>query len=271
MTTPHNSKKQRRKAFTLLETLTALTLSILLTALMLRLFADTTQLWQQSSSRLDTMRDAHAALKMMSADLSSLKAAPEAPSDFPILAIQAHPESDPQTHWNDELYALVPMRNSGSSDLCAVGYYCAWDPVKNGYVLRRQISQSDAVYAALHAASEDRATPKTPFLSRFHPRDAPSEELASYVWDLQFRMPDPERRSSALPRHSALFNRRLPPWVEIRFKALSATDGSRRGSSQAAPSLWLPEATSSTGPLGILQRQFLCRGQQFATRVRIAQ
>ena len=79
-----------------------------------------------------------------------------------------------------EAYAVAPMANSGKSDLCAVGYYLAWDATVKAYRLKRLFKDSDTTVTSLAKGTPD-------FTTLFTKATANEEDLASYAWDLRFR------------------------------------------------------------------------------------
>ena len=179
---------------------------------------------------------------------------------LPTLALQryADPAPDASGPVNEEIYCLTNIPNSGASSLCAVGYFCQWmpdirPPIANcpqAYALMRQALNSNDTFAKIQTAS---LIPKNPltFDDFFTGATSPAPtQLAAYIWDLRFRIdtdlndsasafpdgnaPDAPRDHSPTPRFyrgdgsvSQPYPPRLPAYVEIRFKALSALAGRR--------------------------------------------
>ncbi|MEA3210327.1 MAG: hypothetical protein QOE70_3384 [Chthoniobacter sp.] len=102
---------RKRRAFTLGEMLVALAVTSLLMVLMMRMFMDSTAIWQQNEERLDTFREARAALQLMARELATVNAVPHVPDQFPVLALRHHPTTTTPDQVNEEVYALASVPN----------------------------------------------------------------------------------------------------------------------------------------------------------------
>ena len=157
---------------------------------------------------------------------------------------------------NEEVYCLTTIPNNGASNLCAVGYFCEWRPdfdtnthAPHAYSLMRQSLGSGApantatntaavpgLYDRFTAAINDPVLSFTDVFDREAPPTTTSTstppksiatELASYIWDLQIRTPatlqsTADISADASNMYKQTSNQRvLPPYVEVRFKALS--------------------------------------------------
>lgn len=106
--------------------------------------------------------------------------------------------------------------------------------------------------------------------------------LSSYIWDLQFRTPDTITQTGTFPAPSpsplptatpylatAPFSATLPPYVEIRFKALSARAARKlEGNTLVGPTTWNDaNATGSGSDARIYQQIILPGTRQFVARV----
>ena len=80
-----------------------------------------------------------------------------------------------------EAYAIIPMKNKGKSDLCAVGYYLDWDGTSKTYSLRRFAKTSDDTAKGLAQSTPDFGT----LYDRT--KATTPETIASYVWGLELR------------------------------------------------------------------------------------
>lgn len=274
-----------RRGFTLVEMIVALAVTSVLTVLMLRMFTDSSTIWKREDERLDTFREARAALQLMARELGAVNPVPEVnpvaggPEQFPALALRYHsatPEAEKTTPGNQEIYALAALPNRGKSDLCAIGYFCEWVAAKNCYVLRRQFVDSDETftrlqrvlkaaapmpYPASFAALYDRTAP----LSGGTAAVDPVQDVATYVWDLQFTLPAPS--ATALPPkwlEQKIYARELPQWVEIRFKALGSNAARKLEGQTFSRTDWF--ATTAVP----YQRFILPGEQQFVTRVKLS-
>lgn len=233
---------------------------------------------------------------------------------YPTLVLDRYYDpSDPSNNTNkdiaarqndpfEQLHCLTLVPNATPSPLCAVSYFCRWVPFKNAggapdysrgtYSLARRLVNSTNTFNRFKSA-----TPTTPFVKpldfiklfiRVADSDDPktkdpsvaipdANDLASYLWDLQFRVdtnlqvPPTATGSAQTPAadHAspacfyalgAPYPNSLPTYVEIRFKALSANAGARlRGSATRAD--W----TDPTKPL--YRIVILPNSQQFVRRV----
>ena len=194
------------------------------------------------------------------------------------------------------MYCLTNIPNSGSSTLCAVGYYCQWLPDLNGasanapkaYALMRQSLDSNGTFLRLKNAPPN--TPLT-FMQLFTPTVNPAAtvtQLASYIWDLRFRIDTdlnettvPDGNAANVPTdHSSparsyqdngagtVYPSYLPAFIEIRFKALSATAARRlEGNNNVSKQTWHDPDATSTANSPVYQSLIRPNLQQFVLRV----
>jgi type II secretory pathway component PulJ len=246
--------------FTLVETLVAVVLTLVLAGLMTRTVSDASALWRLHSARLDTFSEARAALQKISRDLASAQAFPEATRDMAVLCIRPHPQKAADAPPGLEFALLAQTPAPGQSDIRAVGYFCAWDSTLNGPVLRRQTAPAAATAEALRNLRPEEAHF---FPWNLLPRDAPNEVLAQFAWDLRVQIPGPT--GAPEPAGGLSFNRELPRWIEIRFKAVSPSALNSMGAFPQNALAW------QAGPLGWggspLQRLLLRHTREFATRI----
>ncbi len=265
------------RAFTLVELLVAMSVTSLLVVAMLRLFMDETSLWQKYDQKLDTFREARAAMQMMAKDFSGLRPAASAPTDFPMLALIAHPDTQPEDLVNEEIYGLPALRNQGANDLCAVGYYCVWVPAKNAFVLRRQCTESSTTFSLMQQALPVTSPLTGPLafqtiFSRAQKMQDDKvltiDDLATYIWDLKVVIPQTGTPPTGTPLQQlnwpqGNFSRELPAWVEIRFKALGVNAARRIAGSGVTRDTWFQ-------PDSDLYRNLILPGQQqFVTRIKL--
>ena len=196
------SLRQRRVAFTIVEMLVAMTVTLILVAALMRVFTATATTWQRGEAQVDAYREARGALQLMARDLSSTMQAASIPLPSPtpsaggatplaaspllptlLLQRSADAPADPGGPGNEEVYFLTNIPNSGSSTLCSVGYYCRWLPglasdsssvaPPHAYALLRQslvtkradgtlVNGSDGTFLRLSAASQ--AHPNMPLM-----------------------------------------------------------------------------------------------------------
>lgn len=284
--------KAKLRAFTLMELMVAMGVTSILVVLMLQIFERGSSAWQGNDEKLDTFREARAALQIMARDLSALSPAPAADAifptpaggaavptggastqSFPILTLDYHKDTPSEDKVNDEVYGLVGTRNRGLGDWCAVGYYCEWNKDMKAFVLRRQFANSDDTFARLQplakagVASSARALFESIFVRPAEPGDA----LATYVWDFHIDVPDPANANNLMAHPQGSFNRNLPPWIDIRFKALGANAARKLKYQNITREVWT-STKESPGPLRDLYDRYILPGeQQFYTRVRLTQ
>ncbi len=246
--------------FTLVETLAAVVLTLVLAGLMTRTVSDSSALWRLHSARLDTFSEARFALQRIYTDLASIQPFPEATRDMAVLCVRPHPQRAADTPPGTEFALLAQNPTPGQSDIRAVGYFCEWDPVLHGPVLKRQTASAANTTEALRNLRPEEAHC---FPWNLLPRNGPNEILAQFIWDLRVQIPDATgaQRTAA----SLSFNRQLPPWIEVRFKAVSPFALQPRTESRDDALAW------KTGPLSwhgsILQRSLLRHTREFAMRI----
>lgn len=233
-------------AFTIVELLVSITITLVIVVVLFQVFAATARQWQTSDQRIDTFRDARAILQIMARDLS--RANVNGSASMLMLSDYATVAPDPQ--FAKEADAITPIPNAGKSDLCTVGYYCAYDATTHAYSLKRLYKNSDTLFPSLATTAPNYTT--------IYQKDTPTpdEVAAGYVWDLQFRpgvgkdFVDP----TAVP--SSQWN-----WLEIRFKAMSPASGRNIRNTGIGLSTWF-DPTSSLYKTFILPYE-----QQFISRV----
>jgi hypothetical protein len=205
-----------------------------------RVFAAAASQWQSSEQRIDTFRDARAALQIMTRDLG------RADTNG---AAQMLTLSDPFSDFAKEAYAITPIPNAGKSDLCSVGYYCAYDGTAHAYSLKRLFKNSDLTFTSLATASPD--------FTVLYQKDSPvpDEIAAAYAWDLQVR-PGIGQNTVAITTAPSTWN-----WLEIRFKSMSPAAGRKIRNTPIDLSTWF----DATSPL--YQTYILPYEQQFVTRI----
>jgi len=243
--TSHLSPK---RAFTLLELLISMGVLSLLMALLFQIFELAMQTWQRAEQRTESFREARAALYIMSRDLrNTLRGNPR------VTSFILDDRSPSAVRPNEEVYALTTVkRNSGKSDVCAVGFYCYWDDTVGAFHLKRYFRNSDYTFENLGNAQQ-LFTPSPAV------RDNETDStLAAFVWD--FRVTGLKEDGEPLPYpFEATTN--LPAYLQIEFKALNA-QASRRVKAQGIN----PEEWFSTGS-EIYKNSIQPYVQQFNTRI----
>ena len=307
----------RPPAFTLVELLVSITILTVLVGVLFQVFSASATGWQRAESRADAFREARAALGLITRDLSQTIAptlfTPTTPANsplqplYPTLVLDRYPgnDTDIATKDNDpfeQVHCLTLVPNATPSALSAVSYFCRWDDTKKTYTLARRVVNSTNTFnrfkTATNAHTTTTGTPPTStfssplafldLLARSAASDDPktadqskntpdANDLAAYVWDLQFRVDTnlqvtPTAAGSAqtpaadhaIPARTyaldAPYPNALPPYVEVRFKALSANAGARlRGT--ATRQTWTDPSTP------LYRTVILPSSQQFVQRV----
>jgi type II secretory pathway pseudopilin PulG len=236
--------------FTLVELLIAAAITVIIVVLLGLMLSSLMSSAARASQRVDAFRDARAALQMMERDLSNvvrtqwnpdpfasptpLPCAPSATTTNPVTRPAAYfaaaniwqDANDPYSNSNPnaQIFALISTKSGGSptptsGDVCAVGYYCSWDPQLHAYTLRRFFRDSTATFTALknvvsYASNSDLYVPS--------PGD---DVLAAYVWNLNITPYDAAGKSyttyPCICDQSATTPALLPAAIEISFNAMS--------------------------------------------------
>lgn len=238
--------RSAHSAFTLTELLVAIAITALIVVLLSTVFTAAGKQWQSSDQRIDSFRDARAALRIIERDLS--RANTNGAAQMLTLS-----DIDTSGAFAKEAFAVTPIPNSGKSDLCAVGFYCVWDATSKTYSLKRLFRDSDTTTTSLAKASPD-------FTALFTKAASNEEELASCAWDLRFApgtQADPETPTT---NPSTKWR-----WLEVRFKSMSAASARRLSSMAVSQATW----TDSTD--AVYKSSILPYEQQFVTRVTLQQ
>jgi type II secretory pathway pseudopilin PulG len=254
-------RRPKISAFTMVELLVAASITTLIVVLLGILFGSIAKTTSRANQRIDTFRDARAALQMIARDLSNLVRDQWHPDPF---AIPPPPTTQPITKpaaffvlkniyhdpapGNQQIFALISIKNSGQGDLCSVGYYCRWNDQGYRYSLRRYFRDSTATYAALsgpngYAADSALYTPDalgTPIASL---RD---DLVAVDVWNLKVTPYDSSgvAMDITLPYvcdSSATTPVIVPSLLEISFRAMSSDAARTVIAARAAPTVWMNE------------------------------
>ncbi len=241
----------RRKAtgFTLPEVLIAMSITALIVVLLSRIFIATANQWQRADQRIDVFRDARAGLQIIARDLRSanIHASPM------MLSLT---DNAPSGAYAREAYMITPAANSGKSDLCTVGYYLDWSSVTKTFTLKRVFKDSDATTIGLQGTTLNLA-------GLFTKNPATDEDLAAYVWDLEFlpgELADPIPPSTHSPAEWK--------WIEVRFKAISPNAAQKIRNSAVTQTTWSEKPPDLSD---IYRTLILPHEQQFVTRVMLYQ
>lgn len=280
-------------AFTLVEILVAVAIVVFLVVVLAQIISSAQAIWKHSEARTDAFRDARAALELMSRDLALALTNDRAP----VLALE-NVYSDPNDATvgplhNQQIYALIPMRNVGDpptatpgptparTDLCAIGFYCIWDNNRRAYVLRKHVLQSNPTFTRLQTAfgTPTPTPPPSPspaptgppvdpvnVYSPSNPAGMPAEDedVAAYVWDLKV-IPYEDNAGTPTPNttYPVVYRATLPQFIEVSFKAFSPQAARQLEAQNIGPEIWF----DTTG--AIYRNQILPHVQVFSTRIRL--
>lgn len=155
-------------AFTLLELLVAMTVLSVILVILLSMVDGATRLWRESERRVDSYREARAALNLIASDLQSAFS-----NGNPGFFVWAETDADiaelvngaASAQFGDALFFVTalsreaqefddtnPAKDKAKSDLCAVGYFLAFDTAsqspsaKKSYNLYRYFLSSDPTF-----------------------------------------------------------------------------------------------------------------------------
>jgi len=173
--------------------------------------------------------------------------------------------ADPATvgNHNQQLYALVADKTTTSpGDVCAVGYYCGWDPALHAYSLRRFFRSIDVRQAlqGLTYAGES---------VLYAPDPTSDAVLAAYIWNFQVTIYDaagnryttyPCVCDQAAPTPTPAL---LPAAIEISFYAMSPQAARTVMSVSSSPNDWMDPTTQN------YQRLIMPHAYQFRSRINL--
>jgi len=266
-----------KSGFTLVELLVATSITVLIVVMLGTMFGSLTTTSLRANQRIDAFRDARAALQMIQRDLSGLVRNQRDAAGNPITLPAAYfvlkdLYDDPSTG-NQQIYALIAAKNSGPSDLCAVGYYCRWDTQRNAYTLNRFFSDSAATYTTLAAnvAYAPETSLYTPDPASTAPLAVKDEVLAAYVWNLHITAYDNLGTVITPPPYPLVCDSSaapptpdpLPAAIEISFKAMSPNAARALISTGAQSGAWMTPATP------LYQRLIAPHAYEFHTRIEL--
>jgi type II secretory pathway pseudopilin PulG len=240
--------KRTITAFTIAELLVAVAITLVIIVVLFQVFAATASQWQSSDQRIDTFRDARAVLQIMARDLGRA----DINGDAQMLRLSdVYAAGTPP--FAKEVYAITPAPNAGKSDLCTVGYYCAYDGNTKAYSLKRVFKDSDVTFTSLATSAPDYDT----IYQKDNPK--PDEIAAAYVWDLQVR-PGIGKDIASPTSSSSTWD-----WLEIRFKSMSPAAARKIRGTSIDLSTWF----DNTSPL--YKTFILPYEQQFVSRIVLRQ
>jgi len=274
----------RGGGFTLVELLIATGITVAMVLMLGLMLGSLMSSASHATERVDSFRDARAALQMMERDVRNLVRTHWSPDPFSSptpapgtarpLTLPAgyfaldNRYADPATasNQNQQLYALVAAKTTASSgDVCAVGYYCQWDNQLHAYSLRRFFRDSAATFAVMQAAGSYAAD------SVLYVPGASDAVMAAYVWNFKVTMYDAcgavintypyvcdPLASTPNPRPIV-----PPAAIEISFNAMSPQAARTVMSVSSSPNDWMDTTTQN------YQRLIMPHTYQFRSRINL--
>lgn len=255
------NRKEHVAGFTIAELLIAVTITVLIVVLLGTMFGSLTSTISRAGQRTDAFRDARAALQMIERDLTGLVRAQQ--TAYFALDNIWQDGADPYASRtsptpNLQVFALIAAKNPlpgtpppPSGDVCAVGYYCAWDAVKHAYSLRRFFRNSKDIFEAIKPQVTGTTLGYTNPSLLYIPSNT-DDILASYVWNFRISAYKADGTRDTNYPSSALVvadpgnpNTTAPVAIEISFSAISPEAARTITAISSDPADWMNEATQN--------------------------
>jgi prepilin-type N-terminal cleavage/methylation domain-containing protein len=125
------------RGFTLLEIMVSMAILAILIVILSTMVDSSAKLWRQSENRVDSFREARAALNLIASDMQSIafpkESNPKQPRFFALNSGAELPGSASQSPEASSLFFLSALPTSeqqadeNKSDLCTIGYFLAYD------------------------------------------------------------------------------------------------------------------------------------------------
>ena len=258
----------KKSAFTLLELMVAMAVMSILLVLLLNMVDSGARLWRVNENRVDSYREARAALGIMSRDLQNALAATNTAGQFLLNAtaftnLAAAGNLVSATNPGAALFFLAALpakaqdAASNKSDVCQIGYFMAFgksssasnSPV-NTMNIYRYVLSSDPTF--------NRLTTLPLFPSDLSALDPRVELLARNV--TRFTARAYTLTNNSLTDFSASAATPLPDLVEISVSAVNQEAGKKLGNSPADFSAWTStNAASYTAIVAPVEQTFTTR------------
>lgn len=267
------SKEAAKSAFTLLELMVAMAVMSILLVLLLNMVDSGTRLWRVNENRVDSYREARAALGIISRDLQNALAGTNSTGNFLLNAsaftnltgvgnLVSDTNQGAAFFFLSALPAKAQDIASNKSDVCQVGYFMAFgksssasnSPI-NTMNIYRYILSSDPTFVRLTNS------PLSPFPSTLTTSDAKVELLARNV--TRFTASAYTFTNNSLVTFSASTNTPIPDLVEISVSAINQEAGKKLGNSASDFSSW-------TSTNGAVHSNIIAPVEQtFTTRIKL--
>ena len=229
-----SSKSNSRNGFTMIELLVAMAVMAVLVVLLFGMVDAATKLWKDNENRVDAYREARAALAVLSSDLRTMLVSKNQ-NFFSTNISGDNPFNAPNGLFFLTSLSAGAQASGNRGDLCAVGYYRAWQRQtvmsvdntnndtlsKSGFHLFRTMYESDRTYTNLNTSM-----PK--------PLDnlagASPEVLARNVCTLEFLLYETNGTGTFKP-WTYRVDAPVPQLIEIRLGTLSEEAAKKLGGS----------------------------------------
>ena len=245
----------RTSAFSLIELMVAMAVMSLLLVLLLNMVDSGTKLWRVNENRVDSYREARAALGIIARDLQNALTATNNPNQFALNSSSVFSKLPSEAVTDTNLAAgfffltalpLSAQEASNKSDVCQVGYFMGFgksssasnSPI-NTMNIYRYILSSDETFQALQSASGG-----SPFTNTLSTLGSKVELLARNVTRFTARA-FTVTSNNTLSDFAASTNTPLPDLVEVSITAINQEAGKKLGNTSADFSAW----TSTNSPL----------------------
>lgn len=243
----------KKTGFSLLEVLVAVAVLALLVVLLMGMVEGATRMWRTNENRVESYREARAALNLIASDLRSFH-----PSTNTSHFLTNLPGADSSTPTNAQIGFLTALprasQNDDSlSDLCTVGYFLAYGkPTRfnqeSTFNLYRYFRESNKTWTNLIGNAG--------LFADVSPDNTDAELLARNILDFQITP-----LSTNLTRWAYSTNESLPALLEIKVIALN-NERTKRLASQAE---WETLRSDTNSP------DYLQNTRTFLTRVPLRQ
>lgn len=252
----------KASGFSLIELMVAMAVMSILLVLLLNMVDSGTNLWRANENRVDSYREARAALGIMARDLQNL--IPSTNSSHFLINGDAFPKissvggtvtntnSGSAVFFLSSLPAKAQQNGSNKSDVCQVGYFLAFSrtsPSTNQSLnLYRYFRSSDPTFQTLTNGSGLFASPP-PF-----PNSADTELLARNITGIALRAFT--LTNSTLVAFSSSASTPIPDFIEIHVSAINQDAAKRLDNNVSS---WTNSASPIIAPVE----------QTFTTRIKL--
>jgi type II secretory pathway pseudopilin PulG len=280
-----------KAAFTILELLIAAAITSVIVVMLGTMFGSLSSTASHASERIEAFRDARAAIHMIERDLSHL-VLPRSGSPAAAYFAINYDTSNASGSYARHVYALISAKNNpaaapppAAGDMCAVGYYCGWDPSSKSYRLYRYFRDSVSTFNVFSSNCSADGTLTYVDTNKLYQLTASDDVLAGNCWNLIVTAYD---ANGAILSPQSYFGGTtttapyvcdpsgtntnvLPATIEISFKAMSQNAARTVIATGAGPSVWMAEDENgaSQADKDTYRRLIAPHTYQFRTRIKL--